>query len=1693
MDATTTTPTSDNSLSQRALTWPNQSSSHPNSTLQLVPTSFSLSTDYIRILSIAGSENGRIFLGGEDGCLYEMTYQLEQSDPAVYHRKYDDSSSSKVAQQLDQFYDHDAVVPDVITEEATPPLVHLGKRAWSTLTTVLDPTQPSPQISRKCAKVNRTAHTPAIVKAIVPDFVVRGTSFVFGGPSSAAGGKIIQIVVDEHRGCVYTLSEMGWIATFDLNAQGNNNSHVMLTAIIDTPRTARLYLEAVSRGQGFPPSTNASQTIGQITFPGGGPAAQAGVGGMDGARTILKHEDMNRQQQSTNSGNNNRASGGNMLKPTSIHVIAPTESSRLTLVAVTECGLRYYLSSLTQHVISHGADAVTAGRYGGRAVRNPLAPSNRITLCHIRSPPPTDLNQIREQDLSSDTSGVVGGLTPRLSRSKAPPLVDSAFYKQGAFVLATADSERIGNGVSTRRENVIVATCSDTTAHKLDEPMSSTSIDKSKEQDSLKGVYVNVGGISESVSISGKFAGGIVYDIVDISTDARALYDLIANSTTPSDNELSIGLPSPYYPPSKIKPQDVFAPATNGKNHLNGHSNSSVTALASVNNAPSSLTAYKVFGSVVVNMLLSRPLNYGISMEPPLSINGESDEHPNYRLSNRISAKGFSGTASEESLRSNSQMITKQHIHSRSARLRPWLLRPSTIPLSHTATHIYKGTDDLVALNTGGLHFFARKSVITRLAEALIRTTNNVADDFIITSFFNGYGYKEGCCMCLALAIGCGTPSGSTNDQLKSRAIAAALARAYIPKLTIRPDHTTGPMISGVIAKDPLVPDGYDFKSSALCEGLISLFSRLVRPIWHKPAVVVTEGRMIKLRWSDKMVQSPAKVETIFDDNTLEEIGILTRNLLLLIKSVFARAVKNVPGLSFQTAQYMDVDYQDNSNVLTQSIQYNINLRNASAGLAVQLSHIEAEHIARQLEEKTIHSLYRVLARLVQLLNLMSLLRRAQDMVEFKEVDWGLLHGLTISQLVQCPEAQDRLENLLNSLVTTSVSRKSNVSVSSAQADQLANLFEDKCYLFFSPASQYAYLGLRCASEAMALPTHSPNRNALAIQAAKHLCQAAMHWHSEPLVTGRMIHAKGKESYDQIARRAIDSGSPLAKATEVLLELEDVVNLVEVCLITAANFTDKHFMSYSSVNGSFDGKYELKWEHNLYHKRRDEFLADGGGKYRSPTTKNTSSLTVALGTEVTGQAAIESCYALIFHHLSSLLSAGRSGLADAMVSKCVHASDSSFLNAFFSYLLDNEHTDILLRINSSVLCGWLIGKGDPNLLWRYYTVQEQYSEAGQVAYQKANDRTRLSLTDRIEWLTRSLNSYESAMANFTTGNFDDLNLRAKEVGEALKIAERQYRILSAIDPVTLQRTSIELYDKLHYELVPVTELYHDYAVAFRLLDECLLIMHTCKFEDTETIQALWTHVICDEIFFVPCATCNEVLYRYLEGFLASIGREATFRLLNGTESKISIRMLEDGEWEKSLVRRISTLGKSLYGKGASYVFPVEFLLFNLERTLYDDVFLIALSSLLTHSLLPSELKQSLPSVLSPGWSLLVIADAGVPFLVTMDAYESIVPRNDPVSIGRLDIDKSIGRVSALLELLEYWVALASSSSKSIRESKNESLQELSVAVTSGRLMQKIEDIKQKIEMMPEASTSLLGRLQAIEQSISSLMYSNNVA
>ena len=127
----------------------------------------------------------------------------------------------------------------------------------------------------------------------------------------------------------------------------------------------------------------------------------------------------------------------------------------------------------------------------------------------------------------------------------------------------------------------------------------------------------------------------------------------------------------------------------------------------------------------------------------------------------------------------------------------------------------------------------------------------NVGNDEAITKFFISYGFAEGCAMCLSLAVGCGPAGGSGgyNEELRNRARRAALSRGRVPKLLMKEAPQTdaaGARDMSTSDTNTLIPPGYEFHPSSLCDGLTALVSRLLRPVWFKPAVVVTEGPTIQ-------------------------------------------------------------------------------------------------------------------------------------------------------------------------------------------------------------------------------------------------------------------------------------------------------------------------------------------------------------------------------------------------------------------------------------------------------------------------------------------------------------------------------------------------------------------------------------------------------------------------------------------------------------------------------------------------------------------------------------------------------------------------------------------------------------------------------------------------------------------------------
>ncbi len=109
---------------------------------------------------------------------------------------------------------------------------------------------------------------------------------------------------------------------------------------------------------------------------------------------------------------------------------------------------------------------------------------------------------------------------------------------------------------------------------------------------------------------------------------------------------------------------------------------------------------------------------------------------------------------------------------------------------------------------------------------------------------------------------------------------------------------------------DPIT--SFTFQPSSLYEGLVKFVSRLLRPFWFKPAVVVTEGRPIRSKsaYANYYASLPAKVELLLDDVTLDEVRRPLELLQSLMKKTFFRAVQSVPGNTNKdrSNDAMDVD-----------------------------------------------------------------------------------------------------------------------------------------------------------------------------------------------------------------------------------------------------------------------------------------------------------------------------------------------------------------------------------------------------------------------------------------------------------------------------------------------------------------------------------------------------------------------------------------------------------------------------------------------------------------------------------------------------------------------------------------------------------------------------------------------------------------
>ena len=441
------------------------------------------------------------------------------------------------------------------------------------------------------------------------------------------------------------------------------------------------------------------------------------------------------------------------------------------------------------------------------------------------------------------------------------------------------------------------------------------------------------------------------------------------------------------------------------------------------------------------------------------------------------------------------------------------------------------------------------------------------------------------------------------------------------------------------------------------------------------------------------------------------------------------------------------------------------------------------------------------------------------------------------------------------------------------------------------------------------------------------------------------MHQENK-NFDNVA---MSTTSPVAKAANALMSIENVGALVDICLVCASNFggsvkgtsaeDDVALFASTAQNSSS----VLSWEIGLYHSGVNANNEENNALAQSSSTAVPSlsnQQIVVSGVEVTPLDARKSCYSILIHHLRELLrsqSSHQRQLGDIMLSVAANSRDELFQRTLYTFLLDENHVETLLRIQSPKVENWLMDdEKNMDLLFRYYVFHGRHIEAADTMYARATSDTDIvPLDQRIECLTRAVNSLRSAneaASSQNNGNFIGMNevegklnvvQHLESVQEQLEVSGLQKKILSAVIEQNLKPPNL---DELRNKLLGVSELYNEYAAPLGLYRLCLAIIQTCKTNDPSSIEILWRSILSKEVpLKTQSANAVEILQRLRDG--------TPLEDMNEYESQGTF---EDGKWISNVKETIISIGKELYGKGADYAFPLQLLVSNLEGEPYFE-------------------------------------------------------------------------------------------------------------------------------------------------------------
>ena len=204
-------------------------------------------------------------------------------------------------------------------------------------------------------------------------------------------------------------------------------------------------------------------------------------------------------------------------------------------------------------------------------------------------------------------------------------------------------------------------------------------------------------------------------------------------------------------------------------------------------------------------------------------------------------------------------------------------------------------------------------------------------------------------------------------------------------------------------------------------------------------------------------------------------------------------------------------------------------------------------------------------------------------------------------------------------------------------------------------------------------------------------------------------------------------------------------------------------------------------------------------------------------------------------------------IRDAAYETCFAAQDKSFHYEFYQWFINQDVSERLLEISTPYILPFLEEKSENNLalsdlLWLYHAKRENYFGAASILYSLSISEFKLTLNQRIEYLSRANGFCNCACPP---------NLRQKmiqlssTIQELFDVANVQLDILTAIradDRISKQNKEVAV-SSLDYKILNISDLFNNYTDPLGYYDLCLLIFKVSDYKNTDDILKRW------ELFF----------------------------------------------------------------------------------------------------------------------------------------------------------------------------------------------------------------------------------------------------